>query len=88
MPAPKISKHILDVVEDENTVTVVFAKHSEEMEVEEETMKEEDEEMGYHDEEEKRGDHSKEDEEKGSHKEEEDEEEKAFIKALLSIHGD
>ena len=50
MPAPTVSKHILDVIEDENTVTVVFAKHGEEMEMD--GMKEEDEEKGSHKEEE------------------------------------
>lgn len=79
MPAPTVSKHILSVIEDENTITVVFAKHGEEMEMEEEAMKEEEEEM--------RGGHMDDEEEKGS-KMEEDEEMKALVKALLSIEGD
>jgi HK97 family phage prohead protease len=82
MPAPTVSKHILDVIEDENTVTVVFAKHGEEMPMEEEGMKDEEEEM--------KGGHEDEDSEemKGSHKEEEDEEMKALVKALLTHEGD
>lgn len=79
MPAPTVSKHILDVIEDENTVTVVFAKHGEEMEMEEEAMKEEEEEMAYSDEDSE--------EMKGSDKEE-DEEMKALVKALLTHEGD
>jgi len=81
MPAPTVSKHILEVIEDENTVTVVFAKHGEEMAMEEEAMKDEEEEMSYHDEDSE--------EEKGSDKkEEEDEDMKALVKALLSLEGD
>ena len=81
MPAPTVSKHILEVIEDENTVTVVFAKHGEEMAMEEEAMKDEEEEMSYHDEDSE--------EEKGSDKkEEEDEDMKALVKALLSHEGD
>jgi HK97 family phage prohead protease len=89
MPATTVSKHILNVIEDENTVTVVFAKHGEEMEMD--GMKEEDEEKGSHkeDEDEKMSYHDDDsEEEKGSHKEEEDEEMKALIKALLSHRGD
>jgi len=78
MPAPKISKHILDVIEDEMTVTVVFAKHSEEMPVEEEAM---------HEEEEQKMEHEDDKDEKGS-KMEDDEEMKALVKALLTIEGD
>lgn len=81
MPAPTVSKHILDVIEDENTVTVVFAKHGDEMSMEEEGMKDEEEEM--------KGGHKDDEEEKGSDKkEEEDEEMKALVKALLSLEGD
>jgi hypothetical protein len=81
MPAPTVSKHILDVIEDENTVTVVFAKHGDDMSMEEEGMKDEEEEM--------KGGHKDDEEEKGSDKkEEEDEEMKALVKALLSLEGD
>lgn len=44
MPIPKISKHILDIIEDENSVTVIFAKPSmnpEEEEPQEEMIEEE-----------------------------------------------
>tara|TARA_Y100000114_G_scaffold127375_1_gene123990 strand:+ start:6559 stop:7398 length:840 start_codon:yes stop_codon:yes gene_type:complete len=99
MPVPTVSKHILDVIEDENTVTVVFAKHHEDMQ--QDGMKEEDDEkMSYHDEDEEKGSHKEDEEEKGSHKEDEDSEEekgsdmeddketKALIKALLTLAGD
>ena len=79
MPAPTVSKHILDVIEDENTVTVVFAKRGEEMSIEEEGMKDEEEEMAYDDDKEEKG---------SDKKEEEDEEMKALVKALLSLEGD
>ena len=88
MPAPTVSKHILDVIEDENTVTVVFAKHGEEMEMD--GMKEEDEEKGSdkEDEDENMSYHDEDsEEEKGSDKED-DEEMKALVKALLSHEGD
>lgn len=43
MPVSSIShsKHILDIIEDEETVTVVFAKHGDKMSMEEEAMKDE-----------------------------------------------
>ena len=83
MPAPTVSKHILDVIEDENTVTVVFAKHGDEMSMEEEGMKDEEEEMkgGHYDDEDS-------EEMKGSKMEEDDEDMKALVKALLSLEGD
>tara|TARA_R100001460_G_scaffold29664_2_gene58982 strand:+ start:895 stop:1716 length:822 start_codon:yes stop_codon:yes gene_type:complete len=93
MPAPSVSKHILNVIEEENSFTIVFAKHGEEMdmemeedamteeEMEEDAMKEEDEDMKGH-----YGDDDSE-EEKGS-KMEEDEEMKALVKALLTHEGD
>ena len=83
MPAPTVSKHILEVIEDENTVTVVFAKHGEEMEMEEEAMKDEEEDMKGH-----YGDEDSEEEKNSDKKEEEDEDMKALVKALLSHEGD
>jgi len=81
MPAPTVSKHILDVIEDENTVTVVFAKHGEDMSMEEEAMHDEEDEM-------KAGHKDDEEEMKGSKMEDEDEDMKALVKALLTIEGD
>lgn len=80
MPAPTVSKHILDVIEDENTVTVVFAKHGENMSSEEESMKEEEDEL--------KAGHEEDEEEIKASSNGKNLELDALIKALLTHEGD
>jgi hypothetical protein len=69
MPIPSFSKHILDIMEDEETVTIVFAKpHAM---PQEDGMKEDEEEMQ---------------EESAHDMDEQDDEERALLKALLTIN--
>jgi HK97 family phage prohead protease len=70
MPIPSFSKHILDIMEDEDSVTIVFAKpHA--MPQEEDGMKEDEDEMQ---------------EESALNMDEQDDEERALLKALLTIN--
>lgn len=70
MPIPSFSKHILDIMEDEDSVTIVFAKpHA--MPQEEDGMKEDEDEMQ---------------EESAHDMDEQDDEERALLKALLTIN--
>jgi HK97 family phage prohead protease len=69
MPIPSFSKHILDIMEDDETVTIVFAKpHA--MPQEEEAMQDEEDMQ----------------EESAHNMDEQDDEEKALLKALLTIN--
>jgi len=71
-PVTTLTKHILAVTEDDESVTVIFAKMKPDEAAEEEEEAAEMEEEGYQD----------------SEKEEDDEENKAFVKALLTLEGD